>query len=550
MKIKISQEINLIDRLIAEQQSLTAVERFAQKHERSDFHAQSRYYEDLIPLSKPTKGQQYAFAVDLDRCTGCKACVSACHSLNGLEEHETWRDTGLILGGVVEEEAYHQTVTTACHHCLEPGCLEGCPVKAYDKDEETGIVRHLDDQCIGCQYCTMKCPYDVPKYSKTLGIVRKCDMCHERLAVGEAPACVQACPHEAIAIRIVEVAEIRTQSAPGSQIIPGAYDSSYTKPTTRYTTARKIPADAHAADATALHLEHAHLPLLIMLIFSQCAVGLSLILAGIPMKSVFFGSTALPLAGASFLLLHVGLVAAVFHLGRPLGAWRFFLGLGTSWMSREILAFSLYAGISSGVVGLLLLANPFVRGFIPVKILALISLLPISLMTQGAIIGSALVGIIAVFTSAMIYIDTHRTLWRASQTLSRFYLAMLALGFGAAAVVASFLGETAILLTCLTLISGFLGFSWEMLRLNQALTKSADPDHLSALTIHRLLPWYRPTRTALFSLWILLLVGSLATHWSSPLLLGAFLLQLAGQLLERYAFFSSVIPLRMPRGIS
>ena len=92
-------EVNLIDRLVAEQQNMTAVERFAQKHERSDFHAQAQYYEDLIPLSKPVQGQQYAFAVNLDRCTGCKACVSACHSLNGLEDEEIWRDVGLLFGG-------------------------------------------------------------------------------------------------------------------------------------------------------------------------------------------------------------------------------------------------------------------------------------------------------------------------------------------------------------------------------------------------------------------------------------------------------------------
>ena len=129
--------------------------------------AQARYYHDLIPAAKPGLGEQYAFAVDLDACTGCKACVSACHSLNGLEENETWRKVGLLHGST-ETEPYRQTITTACHHCVEPGCLEGCPVMAYEKDDETGIVRHLDDQCIGCQYCMLKCPYDVPQYSERL----------------------------------------------------------------------------------------------------------------------------------------------------------------------------------------------------------------------------------------------------------------------------------------------------------------------------------------------------------------------------------------------
>ena len=117
-------------------------------------------------------------------CTACKACVSACHSLNGLDDDEIWRNVGTIYGGT-PSEPYQQTVTTACHHCVEPGCLEGCPVMAYEKDKATGIVRHLDDQCIGCEYCLLKCPYDVPKYSSRRGIVRKCDMCYHRLAADD-----------------------------------------------------------------------------------------------------------------------------------------------------------------------------------------------------------------------------------------------------------------------------------------------------------------------------------------------------------------------------
>ena len=164
-----------------------------------------------MPSEPPGPGQQYAFEVDLDSCSGCKACVAACHSLNGLDDEECWRDVGLIIGRGGGLPVL-QHVTSACHHCLDPACLTACPVDAYEKDPITGIVRHLDDQCFGCQYCTLACPYDVPKFHAGKGIVRKCDMCSDRLAHGEAPACVQACPHEAIRIRLVEVEEVAARS--------------------------------------------------------------------------------------------------------------------------------------------------------------------------------------------------------------------------------------------------------------------------------------------------------------------------------------------------
>ncbi|MFT3992618.1 MAG: 4Fe-4S dicluster domain-containing protein, partial [Luteolibacter sp.] len=167
------QEIRtLIDELLAEQKQLqTPVARFSDHHDRAP--DLEDHYRSLIPLSKPGPGEQYAFEVSLDRCTGCKACVSACHSLNGLDDEEAWRDVGTLLGGR-ETRGWQQTITTACHHCADPGCMNGCPVGAYEKEADTGIVRHLDDQCIGCSYCILKCPYDVPKYSKKRGIVRKC----------------------------------------------------------------------------------------------------------------------------------------------------------------------------------------------------------------------------------------------------------------------------------------------------------------------------------------------------------------------------------------
>src|SRR5687768_9357150 len=220
-----------IDRYLQVQADLTAVERFSQHHDADATPLQARYYRDLIPLNVPEPGQQYAFAVDLDACTGCKACVAACHSLNGLDDGESWRSVTLLTG-TAGAAPFQQTVTSACHHCVDPACLKGCPVDAYEKDPITGIVSHLDDQCIGCSYCTLTCPYEVPVYNKSRGIVRKCDMCHGRLAAGEAPACVQACPNGAITVELVEVASVTVE---------------LTAPTTTYRSARRGTVEAPKA---------------------------------------------------------------------------------------------------------------------------------------------------------------------------------------------------------------------------------------------------------------------------------------------------------------
>jgi formate dehydrogenase iron-sulfur subunit len=327
------------------------------------------------------------------RCTGCKACVSACHSLNGLDDDEVWRDVGTLLGGK-SAPGWQQTITTACHHCEDPGCLNGCPVGAYEKDADTGIVRHLDDQCIGCSYCILKCPYDVPKYSKKRGIVRKCDMCHQRLAEGEAPACVQACPTEAI--RIVKVTQEQLSPRLFQADIEHSHSalpsSDITRPTTRYV-GREVPTTSFPADQTALLPQHAHWPLVLMLVFTQ--VGIGLLLGS--------QSTAVTLLGSA--IFYAGMVASVFHLGQPLKAWRFFLGLRTSWLSREILAFSLFSPLP-----FLLSSLPLLPDF-PFKSLAA-SLAGLSILPLG---------LLAVFTSVMIYHDTHRALWRFPLGACRFF---------------------------------------------------------------------------------------------------------------------------------
>jgi len=523
----------LIDDLLAEQQRLTPVERFARKHDRGALPAQARYYRDLIPEAKPKPGQQYAFAVDLDACTGCKACVSACHSLNGLEAEEIWREVGFIHGGTAENP-YQQTVTTACHHCVEPGCLEGCPVMAYDKDAETGIVRHLDDQCIGCQYCVLKCPYDVPKYSERLGIVRKCDMCVGRLSAGEAPACVQSCPHEAITITLVERNEVLAASQPGTHMLPGAFDSSYTKPTTRFTSARPVPENAQPADNAGLKLDHAHWPLIGMLLLTQMSAGLfALACFGCLEWSPAIVRT---LATVACLALHAGLGVSVLHLGRPLGAWRFFLGLRTSWMSREILAFGLFSVVASGAAA---------ACWVP----------PLGFLATPLIATSAVLGLAAVFTSVMIYVDTRRSFWGLKFTAPKFYGSTFLLGatVGAAVLAITASGTTAALQLAVTAILIRIGlFAWRSRTLAAAEGDPAHPACHSMRIIRQLLPW---VPAADFALLVLSLLAGLAAIGSHHPIFGilaaafAMISTLAAQVLERFTFFTTCPAPHMPRGV-
>jgi Fe-S-cluster-containing dehydrogenase component/DMSO reductase anchor subunit len=502
----------LIDELLSEQAVLqTPVARFSKRHDREPDLAP--HYRQLIPLGKPAPGEQYAFEVSLDRCTGCKACVSACHSLNGLDDHEAWRDTGVLLGGD-EAPAWQQTVTTACHHCEDPGCMNGCPVGAYEKEKDTGIVRHLDDQCIGCSYCILKCPYDVPKYSKKRGIVRKCDMCHQRLAVGEAPACVQACPTEAIRIVKIETGRARRPAEPMfSSLIHNPRSaipsSSITRPTTRYA-GRDIPFTAHAADRAALIPQHAHWPLILMLVLTQSGAGI-----------LSTSSSSFPLTLTAAILFYLGMAASIFHLGQPLKAWRFFLGLKTSWLSREILAFSLYAPIPLMLVALQLLPDfPFRN--------------PISQLSNDLIIPA---GTAAVFTSVMIYHDTSRSLWRFPRTAIRFFGTVVCFATLGNLIAHPGSGTAMTIFGAAVLLK--LVPEIRMLRLGEDEYAPWSPDvHSARLQLGPLglvLRWR--IALALFAI-----IAAIFHPWTAlPILLAA-------EILERQLFFQSVQAPKMPGG--
>jgi formate dehydrogenase iron-sulfur subunit len=523
----------LIAEALAEQRLFTPVAEFSRKH--SSAQELASQYQDLIPLSRPEPGEQYAFSVDLDACSGCKACVSACHSLNGLDDEETWREVGLLFGSTADGPVL-QTITTACHHCLDPACQLGCPVQAYHKDPVTGIVSHLDDQCIGCQYCIFKCPYDVPKYSPARGIVRKCDMCHQRLAVGEAPACVQACPTHAIRITKVSRSEVETQSM--NPLVPGAADSRYTKPTTRYLRETPLPPDVKTPPERSFAPEHVHSPLVAMLSLTQWSVGcfLMLFLRSLRISGSSSGSTEftglLPLTALGVLTVIAGIGASLFHLGRPLHAWKAFLGFRTSWLSREILVFGAY-GFASLALGI----GSLVAGSAPVWH-------EIELVAVAVV---AVLGAVAVYCSIMVYVDTRRAFWRWSLTSPKFIGTALILGLASAFLFSSRDPGIAAALAAISVAK--LGFEGGFLYA-QARRAEWSPDKRSALVMLRAC---RRTTVWRFICGAIggIIIPLLELAWDVPINLkvAALSLCIAGEILERSLFFTAVTPDRMP-GIS
>lgn len=535
---------SFLEQLLSEQQSLTAVEAFSEHHERGELPAQAKYYSKLLPASPPRHGQQYSFEVDLDKCSGCKACVVACHTLNGLEEEESWRRVGSIVIGDAKPQIRH--VTTACHHCADPGCLNGCPVNAYDKDTETGIVRHLDDQCIGCKYCTMMCPYEVPSYSERLGIVRKCDMCSQRLSVGEAPACVQSCPNEAIAIRVVPSDQ---SFASGDMLAPGAPESSITEPTTRYVGVEpKLLDEAAPQDCGYDEPAESHWPLAAMLVGTQASVGLlvlerlySIGAALLDNNSTLVSQVALVVAA---LLALAGLAIAPMHLGQPSRGWKIFLGLKTSWLSREGVVLGKYLGLLLG--SLLLFGLPTFDPIIDSAAWSLPSWVP-----SAVVWICMLTGVAGLFTSAMIYIVTKRELWTYATTIPLFGYSALVTGLVALASVFTLAGYNSRGLAILAslILAGKMAFDW-FLMLGPRRVEDSELRTRSRKLVAGPLKSLRVKRYVAGSLAVGLLMTSVASSLPYSVAVtvcsASLLAALAGEYSERLLYFSSVVYPRMP----
>ncbi|MCW5977134.1 MAG: 4Fe-4S dicluster domain-containing protein [Bryobacteraceae bacterium] len=174
--------------------------------------------------------KRWAMVVDARKCLqkeGCQKCIEACHRMHNVPafaepRHEVrwiWKEP-FERAFPSQENLYSQAAfrdkpfPVFCNHCDNPPCVRVCPTGATWKRDD-GIVMMDWHRCIGCRYCVAACPYGSRSFNwldprprltqmnaefptRTKGVVEKCTFCEERLARGEAPACVEACPEKAM----------------------------------------------------------------------------------------------------------------------------------------------------------------------------------------------------------------------------------------------------------------------------------------------------------------------------------------------------------------
>ncbi len=134
-----------------------------------------------------------AMLVDVTKCIGCRACQQSCKEAHGMPAGEEPALSATAL--TVVEQRGDKFVRRFCMHCQEPACASACPVGALKKTA-AGPVVYEAKQCIGCRYCMIACPFQVPRYewNQLVPYVKKCDMCAQRVGGGGIPACAEACP--------------------------------------------------------------------------------------------------------------------------------------------------------------------------------------------------------------------------------------------------------------------------------------------------------------------------------------------------------------------
>ena len=185
---------------------------------------------DPADRSRAGAGEFIGVLVDTTRCIGCRSCELACARAHDLELPELGDETTLTATRTTGEtrwtvvnrrdtDAGEVFVKRQCMHCWQPACAAACLTNAMCKTREGPVVWQAD-KCMGCRYCMVSCPFEVPKfeYHEWNPRIQKCNMCWERLQEGLLPACVASCPTDALVFgtrrELLETARVRIYSHP------------------------------------------------------------------------------------------------------------------------------------------------------------------------------------------------------------------------------------------------------------------------------------------------------------------------------------------------
>lgn len=168
--------------------------------------------------------------IDETRCVGCRRCEGACAEAHGLpkpvmgsesvfEKVRTPTESQLTVVNRYKTATDELFAKKQCMHCNQPACVAACLTKAMHKTKE-GPVIWDESKCMGCRYCMLACPFDIPKfeYHQAVPKIQKCNLCWDRIQVGKRPACAEICPSKAILFGkrsdLIEVARKRIYEQP------------------------------------------------------------------------------------------------------------------------------------------------------------------------------------------------------------------------------------------------------------------------------------------------------------------------------------------------
>jgi Fe-S-cluster-containing dehydrogenase component len=190
----------------------------------------------LARVRRQADPEDVGMLYDATLCIGCKACVVACREANEMPVESStglWDDPGDLSGStrnliaLYREGSESSFFKAQCMHCIDPACVSACMLGALHKSK-WGVVAYDKDACVGCRYCQVACPFNVPKFewaSATPEIV-KCELCRHRLAEGKEPGCTTVCPTKAVIFgkrsELLAEAHRRLEANPG-RYVPKVY---------------------------------------------------------------------------------------------------------------------------------------------------------------------------------------------------------------------------------------------------------------------------------------------------------------------------------------